>query len=140
MSVGTPTAGTAIPGSGTANFTGKVVGSYVSAGGLGHTVLADLNVEADFGNQSLLFNTTNTRISANGETYTGNGNLDLSGSLGYGIGNNSVSGTLTTTGGTPLTGNSTGQFYGPAAEELGGVFFLQGSGVETYSGAYGAKR
>jgi hypothetical protein len=144
ISVGTPTAGTAIPGSGTADFTGKVVGSYVSAGGLGHTVLADLSVAADFGSQSLVFNTTNTRISADGVTYTGTSSLDLSGSLGYGIGNNSISGTLTTTGGSPLTGNSTGQFYGPAAEELGGVFFLKNPSdplsVETYSGAYGAKR
>jgi hypothetical protein len=48
-------------------------------------------------------------------------------------------GTLTTSGG--LSGNSTGQFYGPNAEELGGVFFLKaGSGVESYRGAYGAKQ
>jgi hypothetical protein len=45
---------------------------------------------------------------------------------------------VTSAGG--LTGNSTGQFYGPNAEELGGVFLLQGSGVETYAGAYGAKQ
>jgi hypothetical protein len=40
---------------------------------------------------------------------------------------NSFSGNLTTASG--LTGNSTGQFYGPNAEELGGVF-VDPSGAE----------
>jgi hypothetical protein len=44
---------------------------------------------------------------------------------------------LTTASG--LSGGSGGKVYGPGAEELGGTFFLRGSGVETYSGAYGAK-
>ncbi len=41
---------------------------------------------------------------------------------------------------TGLTGSSSGQFYGPNAEELGGVFALEGTGVETYIGGYGAKQ
>ena len=41
----------------------------------------------------------------------------------------------------PMTGTSVGQFYGPAAEELGGVFSLRGTNsLEHYSGAYGAAR
>jgi len=44
------------------------------------------------------------------------------------------------TGGT-LSGSTQGQFYGPNAQELGGAFILtSGQGVETFAGAYGAKR
>lgn len=138
MSLGAPTAGAAIPGNGTANFTGKVIGSYLNADGLGHTVLANLAVTADWGAQSLALTTLGTRTSPDGGSFTNNDNLNLSGTLNYTAGTNGFSGTLTSTSG--LTGSSAGQFYGPAAQELGGVFSLKAvNGVETYSGAYGAK-
>ncbi len=137
MSVGTPTAGSAIPSSGSATFVGSVAGSWVNTTGVGHAVLADLTVNADFANQSLSFLTANTRTSVDWKTFTANDGLTLSGTLKYSPGTNGFSGTLTSTSG--LTGNSTGQFYGPSAQELGGVFFLQGNG-ETYTGAYGAKQ
>lgn len=149
MSVGAPTTSPvlAIPGVDGATFTGKLVGSYVDSGGLGYTALADLTVIADFSNQpSLAFATTNTQISSNWSSFSAKSELDLSGTLYIDGSTNSFSGTLSTTTPTPtgdggvLTGESTGQFYGPNAEELGGVFFLQGSGLETYSGAYGASR
>lgn len=137
MSVGN-TAGTAIPGSGTAAFTGYTAGSYVNTAGTGTTVFADLTVGADFANRSLTFSTSNTQTSSDWVTFTPNNNLNLSGNLSYTAGTNRFTGTVSSVGG--LTGNSTGQFYGPNAEELGGVFLLQGSGVETYAGAYGAKQ
>jgi hypothetical protein len=136
MSVGN-TAGTAIPTTGTATFTGYATGSYVNAAGTGTTVFADLAVGADFGNRSLTFNTSNTQTSSNWVDFTSNPDLNLSGTLTYAAGTNRFSGPVNAVG---LTGSSTGQFYGPNAEELGGVFLLQGSGVETYAGAYGAKQ
>jgi hypothetical protein len=141
VSLGAPTAGSAIPGTGTATFTGQVVGSYVSAAGQGQTtVLADLNVGVDWGSQSLTLTTTNTRTSTNGSLFSAPPvDLTISGTLNYLPGINGFSGTLTTAGG--LSGNSTGQFYGPNAVELGGVFVLQSdTSLETYSGAYGAKQ
>lgn len=141
MSVGTPTVGTAIPGSGGAIFTGYATGSYVSAAGTGTTVFADLTVDANFGTQSLTFSTDNTQTSSNWVDFALDSSLDLNGTLTYTSGTNSFSGTVTSDGG--LTGSSTGQFYGPNAEELGGVFLLQSSvpgSVETYAGAYGAKQ
>ncbi len=138
MSVGAPTIGTAIPGAGTPTFTGYATGSYVNAAGTGTTVFAALTVGANFGTQTLTFNTTNTQTSSDWITFTPNGDLNLSGTLNYAPNTNSFTGSVSSVGG--LTGNSTGQFYGPNAEELGGVFLLQGGGVETYAGAYGAKR
>ena len=145
MSLGAPTAGTAIPGSGTADFSGKVVGSYVNDLGKGHTVLANLNVGVNWGTQSLNLSTSGTRMSEDGVTFSANPSLDMSNeTLSYTAGTNGFSGTLTTgaTATSPggLSGNSSGKFYGPSAQELGGVFFLRGSGLETYSGAYGAKQ
>ena len=63
--------------------------------------------------------------------------LDMAGILTYAAGTNSFTGNVVTTG---LTGTSTGRFYGPNAEELGGVFGLSGAGLESYSGGYGAIR
>jgi hypothetical protein len=138
MSVGN-NAGTAIPGSGTATFTGYATGSYVSGvDGTGTTALAELTVGVNFGTRILAFNTTNTQTSTNWAAFTPNGDLNLTGELTYVAGTNSFSGPISSVGG--LAGTSTGQFYGPNAEELGGVFFLKGAGVETYAGAYGAAR
>ncbi len=65
--------------------------------------------------------------------------LNITGVLTYSPITNSFSGGVSTAGG--LTGVSSGQFYGPSAEELGGTFhFTQAGSVETFIGAYGAKR
>jgi hypothetical protein len=131
------TAGTAIPTTGSATFTGKVAGSYVPATpGPGYAVLANLTVNANFLNRSLVLHTTDTVTSPDWTTFTQNDGLNLSGNLSYSSGTNGFTGDLSTVSG--LTGQSSGQFYGPTAQELGGVFFLQGGG-ETYTGAYGAK-
>ena len=55
----------------------------------------------------------------------------------YAAGTNTFTGNVTATG---LSGTSTGRFYGPSAQELGGVFSLSGAGMEHYAGGYGAKR
>ncbi|MGE5319943.1 MAG: transferrin-binding protein-like solute binding protein [Hyphomicrobiaceae bacterium] len=138
MSVGAPTAGANIPTTNTASFTGKVVGSYVDAVGVGHSALANLNVTADFANRTLAFSTTGTQTATNLTNFTPNSGLDLTGNLSYQAGTNSFTGPVNS---ATLSGTTTGRFYGPNAQELGGVFSLQASsGLETYSGAYGGKR
>jgi hypothetical protein len=139
MSVGSPTVGTDIPITGNPTFTGYTTGSYVNVDGKGTTVFAALTVGADFGARSLTFNTSNTQTSSNWvDDFIANPGLNLNGTLTYAENTNRFTGSVTSASG--LTGNSTGQFYGPNAEELGGVFLLQGIGVETYAGAYGAKQ
>lgn len=140
MSVGAPTAGAAIPTAGTATFTGTSNGVYVDAAGLGYQVDSDVSVNANFAARTLVLSNTGTVTSRDFFATTSSApNLNLTGTLAYAAGTNSFAGTLTN-GGT-LTGTSTGRFYGPNAEELGGVFILKASsGIETYGGAYGAKR
>ena len=103
-----------------------------------------MSVNADFANRTLALSSSGTVTIDNyvtNATTSPAPNLNLTGTLIYAAGTNSFAGTLTPSGGTLLPGTSTGRFYGPGAQELGGVFILKaGSGAETYGGAYGAKQ
>jgi len=135
---GVPTAGSAIPLMGTPTFSGSTVGSYVNPAGELFLTSSQVTIDADFLNRSLDFSTFATQtLDPASFAATPAPSLSMMGTLTYAPATNSFSGPVSATG---LIGTSTGQFYGPAAEELGGVFSLTGAGVETYSGAYGAKR
>jgi hypothetical protein len=46
-----------------------------------------------------------------------------------------------TTANTQLTGTATGRFYGPLAEEIGGVYSLNGAGpLQSMGGGFGGKK
>lgn len=135
-SFGSVSPGSAVPLVGTAQFTGKLAGLHVSPAGTGRAAVAELSVGADFGARTLSFASSQTRFSSGAAAPQ----LDLSGTLTYSAGSNAFSGTLISAGGA-LKGSSTGQFYGPAAQELGGVFTVKSAtSMETFTGAYGAKR
>jgi hypothetical protein len=137
---GAVTRASAVPTSGAASFTGKLAGLYVSPAGQGSMAAANVTLNADFSNRSLTFSSTGTQLTRNLSTATAAPNLDLRGTLAYSPATNRFTGTLTNAGGT-MSGASTGRFYGPAAQELGGVFTVKApAGVETFTGAYGAKR
>jgi hypothetical protein len=139
-SYGSPTPGSAIPAIGAATFTGKLAGAYVSPAGAGSAATAELTVSANFGARSLDLRSTGTTLTRDFATATPAPNLDVTGTLTYAAGSNSFRGTIVNTGGT-MSGSSLGQFYGPAAQELGGAFTLKApAGVESFVGAYGAKR
>ena len=137
-SYGAGTPASAIPSSGSATFTGKLVGLHISELGHGSSAVADLSVHANFSARSLNLASTGTRLTRDQMTATAAPQLNVSGVLTYSAGANTFSGTLATANG--LAGASTGRFYGPAAQEVGGAFALRGSGTETFVGAYGAKR
>jgi len=133
-SQGQPTPAQGIPASGSATFQGKLSGIYVSAGGISGTAASDLKVSADFGARSLGFASSGTTV--NGAAAP---SLDLRGALTYAPGQGRFSGSVANASGS-LRGSTSGQFYGPRAEELGGVFAAAGTGAERLVGAYGAKR
>lgn len=133
FSAGAPTAGNNIPVSGTATYSGLTTGLFDGQTGF-YVTKSDLTVNADFGARTLGFSTTNTREYSNNTPNTG---LNMLGTLTYSSGSNSFSGIVNTNNG--LSGTADGQFYGPRAEELGGVFYTQGGGEE-YIGAFGARQ
>ena len=139
-SYGNPTPLSGIPTSGSATFSGKLAGLYISPAGEGAIARAALNVNANFSDRSLSFTSTGTTLTRDSRALTAAPHLDLSGTATYSAQSNQFYGGLRNTGGT-LSGSTQGQFYGPNAQELGGAFILtSGQGVETFAGAYGAKR
>lgn len=100
----------------------------------------DLEVVVNFGERSLDFATTNTQVKQIiDDPFVRNPGLDLSGTLKYKEGSNSFTGDINAKN-SGLSGTADGRFYGPEAEELGGVFSTRSSGVEAYDGAFGAKK
>jgi hypothetical protein len=137
---GAPTPASAVPTSGAATFNGKLAGLYISPAGEGSIAAADLAVNASFSSRSLSFASTGTTLTRDLSTGIAAPNLNMSGTLSYSPTTNTFSGTLKNASGT-MSGTSSGHYYGPAAQELGGVFKVKSpTSVETFVGAYGAKR
>jgi hypothetical protein len=143
-SVGAETSGSAIPVSGTGSFTGFSGGRYVDSTGADFYIGSDMTATANFGTRSIAFATTNSRTSTDLSTSSSNPNLNTSGTLTYSAGVNQFTGALTSVGGgvsnAAMTGNATGKFYGPTAQEIGGTFAVSGGGTTGYLGAFGGKR
>lgn len=141
MSAGYETNGNKVPVTSTGTFTGQAGGLYVDGAGDANFVLANANLTADFANRTASFSTTGSQLVLPDGTFVANApNLDLSApNLSYASGSNAFSGTVTNAG-LDMTGNVDGRFYGPSAQEAGGVFGLKGAGTQAYGGAFGAKR
>lgn len=146
FSVGTLTAGANIPTSGSGNYVGSAGGRYVDPAGNYYYTFASMTAAADFGARSIAFSTTGTtQTGANGgATFTVNPALNLSGTLSYTAGTNQFTGNVSSVGGgtgnAAMTGTATGNFYGPAAEEIGGGFSVRGTGVSGFMGSFGGKK
>lgn len=139
-SFGAATPGSAIPATGAATFTGKLAGIYVSPTGQRSSAAADVTVNANFTTRSMDFASTATVLTRDLANGSAAPQLNLSGTLNYQRPYNSFAGTLTSAGGT-LSGATSGRFYGPAAQELGGAFALKSTtSAEAFVGGYGAKR
>ena len=142
-SVGNPTPISGMPISSTATYTGISAGTYVSSSGTVFVHAANMSSTVDFANRTIAFSTSSTAIGS----LTGGGlvltpSLNLTASLMYAPGSNQFSGTVSAPGTPSLTTSSiSGQFYGPTAQEIGGVYSLKAaSGPETMLGAFGGKR
>jgi C-lobe and N-lobe beta barrels of Tf-binding protein B len=85
-----------------------------------------------------------TLVNANTGAETTRADLRLSGTLNYALGVNSFTGNLTTAHtnvNDRLNGPAAGRFYGPSAQEIGGVYRLTRTGsVESMLGGFGGKR
>ena len=143
MSVGNPTVDASIPTASTATFTGVAEGMYVDDNHDIYGVSSDAELVADFVNRSVTFKTTNSQIQPlywGGDAYTDAG-PNLTGTFSYSANDNTLtSSNLYGTSPGWTGGTASAKFYGPNAEEIGGVFSIRGPGKEAYEGAFGAKR
>jgi hypothetical protein len=98
-----------------------------------------MSAGVNFDVRSIDFSTSSTtRADLATATPTSDPGLNLAGTFTYSAGTNQFSGSLTTQN-TFLAGSGTGRFYGPNAQEIGGVYSLTGSGGSML-GAFGGKR
>jgi hypothetical protein len=139
VSVGSATLVTGIPATGNATFSGLASGVYVDPVGQAYLTNGSMSAATNFGSRSIVFSTSGTQAASfNGGNAVSAPLLNMSGTLTYASGSGSFGGAITTTGG--LSGNAIGKFYGPNANEMGGTFAATGTGIQSFSGAFGGKR
>jgi hypothetical protein len=141
MSAGAVTPATAVPTTGSATFTGHAGGFYFDGTGSRLTTDAQMSATANFSSRTIDFSTTGTVVStaANPAVTSARPELNLSGNLSYGSGSSQFSGNVGTAN-NALSGDASGRFYGPNAQEIGGVYGLSGSNGARMVGAFGGKR
>jgi hypothetical protein len=142
MSAGAVTPGTAVPTVGVGIiFNGFANGFYVDPGRTPHSTAAGMQALVDFENRNINFSTFLTqRGNLNNGIIVGDSSLNLSGTLSYSAGQSRFTGSVSNAGPAPtMTGTADGRFYGPAAQEMGGVYNLNGVGGKMIGG-FGGKR
>jgi hypothetical protein len=140
ISAGAETQATNIPTTSTVSFSGYGSGFQTDASNNVYFAQLDVTATANFATRGIYLASSNTgkqQYTGSWGAYVNDSNLNFSGNLAYGPNSNSVTGTLTTASG--LTGPVNARFYGPHAQELGGVFNLTGAG-QTFVGAFGAEQ
>ena len=142
MSVGNPTVDASIPTASTVTFSGVAEGMYLDNDHEFYRVSSEAELVADFVNRSVKFNTTNSQMQPleGNDPFTADSGPNLTGTFTYSEDVNHLTTTsLSTTAGW-TGGTASAKFYGPNAEEIGGVFSIRGPGKEAYEGAFGAKQ
>jgi len=143
FSVGAATDIAKVQDKGSAVFTGQALGTYVDGNNGQFVSNADARLEADFADRIVYFETANTKLTDVGTAVSSDAPLfDMAGSMTY-IDANDLSGKVAAKNG--LSGTLDGQFYGPGAQEIGGVFTLnkgpeENELHESFTGSFGAKR
>jgi hypothetical protein len=141
ISAGTVTPASAVPTTGSATFTGLANAFFVNNLGNPFFVSAQMSATATWSAATTLaFNTTGTQtVDLNTGVAASAPQLNLSSTspLTYNSSLNRFTGPVSAVG-VSISGTATGRFYGPAAEEIGGVFSLTGTGG-TMLGGFGGR-
>jgi hypothetical protein len=140
ISIGQMTYASGIPSSGSATYDGYSTGRVTSSNGEAYFTFSDISASVDFANKSATITSTNSQYTEDLVTRYADSSLNFTGQMSYSPGTNNLSGTITTSTSSAVNGKVYGRFYGPNAEEIGGVFNTDINGVSIYSGAYGAKQ
>jgi hypothetical protein len=155
MSIGVRTPNTSIPINGSASYTGKALGYATNINAEIAIVDADIKAIANFNNKTVELGTFNTYVSTVSKGRFSDSSMNSTGVLTY----FPTSGIFTGNMGMPyygecnasifncngatytLNGPAVGSFYGPNAEEIGGVIQIDGnSQLSKTVLSFGAKR
>ena len=143
MIAGIETAGGAIPTSGTATFKGVGDGIYHNkTPEFSYIYYPEFNATAivDFATYTVGLTAADTKHCSNEGCIDSDdlSHLDFTANLSYATQTNDISGAVHTDDG--MKGTIDARFYGPAAEELGGRFYMQNTETEYYLGIFSAKK
>ena len=117
-----------------ASYSGGSTGVVFDVDGTGFLTESTVTVTTDFSTATIESSGTMVTNATTGATSPASG-IDFSGS-----GPVSGTGFMASVTGPLVTGDADGQFYGPAAQEVGGTFSLDSPGGIHYGGAYGGRR
>ncbi len=123
---------TSIPVTGVASYSGAITGFYVDQLGAVSGTYGVAGANVDFTNRTGTFSASSITLTNGGS----GSSLGFSGS--FGITNSSFSGAVTDIRGN--TGPLLGEFFGPDAAEMVGLFNLRGSGTEFHGGSFGLRK
>ena len=148
ISAGKATLVSGVPSTGTFTYNGISGGLYVDPTGVlqEHNAVLSAAVNFDPLTRTVNFLTTGTttRPWNSGGGFSPATSLNISGVLTYAAGTNSFTGIVTMgpTISPTMSGDATGVFYGPNAEEIGGTFRLTSTSgpIESITGSFGGKR
>lgn len=132
------TASLDVPSSGSATYEGRTAGFYINeASDLVLATRSTMTANANFTFDTIGFRTEDTVVSddVNGSFSTLRTSLNTEGTLL--IAGNTFSGDVESAGG--LTGDASGRFFGPEAEEMGGTLYVS-DGDEAYMAGFGGRR
>jgi len=142
ISAGAATPGSAVPTLSSATFTGHAGGFYFDGAGGRFATDAQMSAVTNFQSRNIDFSTTGTLLTPLGGTAPSTldpSTLNLSGNLNYAAGTSQFSGNVNTPNST-LKGSASGQFYGPNAQEIGGIYGLTSPDGQRMLGGFGGKR
>ena len=141
QSIGRQTMPSEMPTTGSAEYNGISHGYYN-----GNQITALNKLHADFGKRNISYETTEASqlhtFEGTDHVIEDKPNFNLSGSASWAAKTSDFQGDIRTAEG--LAGKWQGRFYGPNADEVGGIFGLQGTASDgsavQYVGGFGAKR
>lgn len=140
VSVGNITSAGNIPTSGSATFTGGANGYLIDGLRNSYVTSASMMATVDFAARQVAFSTSGTTIvGKTSGTATAISGLNLTGNMSYAAGSNTMTGSVTSASG--MSGSMIANFYGPAANEIGGTYGLtQTTTGNSLVGGFGGKR
>ena len=138
ISFGSRTLASDVPRTGTGTYQGFLIGNAIETGGQ-FAISAGATATADFGARSIAFQSTgSTKTDRSTGVAVADTGYNVTGTLTYSAGSNTLAGTLTSANGK--TGTAGGAFYGPQAAEMGVTFSLSSGGAQPFVGGAGMKR
>ena len=123
---------TSLPASGVANYSGAFSGYYINRSGSLLGTYGPASAAVNFTTRSGTFSAPTVSLTSGASS----SNLGFYGSFGFS--DSTFSGDVSNNQGD--SGLIFGEFFGPSAAEMAGLFSMQGSGIEIHAGSFGLRK